>query len=733
MRHYNAAYPLKSQRERRKNERKNPKPWILPWLEDACARKNLLYHYFVKEPTTANKTVYDKMEAFCAKHVDLAKGKYYKKYFEEYKDNSRKQWEMINTLLNRRKKRVHIKKLIDKKGNIVDTPTAIANNFNNYFANIAANLKSNDRNIELPNKLHEQFLKHGERNELNLYTVRSKEVYDSINKFKNKATLDTKIGALKIANTSRKFTEVLAGVIDKSFREGVFPRQLKSARVVPVYKEGTKTDVENYRPISLLSSISKIYEKLMHNRVIKFLDENESLHDMQYGFRPGRSCEHALLKAQDELLDSLNKRQVSILLLIDFSKAFDMVEHDILIDKLHNYGIRGTTLQWFKSYLSDRTQFVTIDGVDSDIKHMEYGVPQGSILGPLLFIIYINDIPQISNIAKFILYADDANIIISGSNIAEANQRLISICDKLVEWVTINGLALNLKKTKYMIFSRQNSEKELPNPLIILGQKIEQEHEARFLGVIVDENFTWARHISSLRTKMARYIGIMYKLKHLLPLKTRIQIYHSFVQSHINYCSLVWGFCAKSHIETIFRAQKKGMRAVIPGYIQYRYMDGVTAGHTKPFFNNFGILTVQGVIVTNSLLFMHKQKHFPLALPRSVKLTIASNAPVPGSNHDTNLEWLSKYNNHVYRNSLFFKGPLLSVIPEFADLITPPNLLNFDCYKKDVKKLLLSTQAIGNDEWCANNFRLYNIPGLRKTPLRQAKIENVNYYQHQES
>ena len=174
-----------------------------------------------------------------------------------------------------------------------------------------------------------------------------------------------------------------------------------------------------------------------------------------------------------------------------------------------------------------------------------------------MFIIYINDIPHISNLAKFILYADDANIIISGSNIAEVNQRLIYLCEKLVEWITVNGLALNLKKTKYMIFSRQNSEKELPNPLIILGQKIEQEHEARFLGVIVDENFTWARHISSLRTKMARYIGIMYKLKHLLPLKTRIQIYHSFVQSHIIYCSLVWGFCAKSHIETIFGPRKK--------------------------------------------------------------------------------------------------------------------------------------------------------------------------------
>ena len=247
------------------------------------------------------------------------------------------------------------------------------------------------------------------------------DVSETINNLKNKATLDTKINALKIANSSREFTEILAISINKSFLEGLFPYQLKSARVVPIYKGGTKTDVENYRPISLLSSISKINEKLMHNRITNFLDRNGSLNDMQYGFRPGRCCEHALLKAQDLLLDSLNRQQVSLLLLIDFSKAFDMVEHDILLDKLNHYGIRGNILNWFKSYLSDRKQFVTIDGIDSGEKVMKYGVPQGSILGPLLFIIYINDLPHISEIAKFIMYADDANIIVTGSNIAEVH------------------------------------------------------------------------------------------------------------------------------------------------------------------------------------------------------------------------------------------------------------------------------------------------------------------------
>ena len=195
----------------------------------------------------------------------------------------------------------------------------------------------------------------------------------------------------------------------------------------------------------------------MHRRISEFMEANNSIFEMQYGFRTGRSCEHALLKAQSLLLDSLSKKEISLLLLIDFSKAFDMVEHTILIKKLEHYGIRGIALEWLKSYLGNREQFVTINGKNSTKKSLKFGVPQGSILGPLLFIIYINDIPLISKLAKFIMYADDANIIISGKNIDEINEKLINLSTGLLNWVDTNGLALNLKKTKYMIFSRQKS------------------------------------------------------------------------------------------------------------------------------------------------------------------------------------------------------------------------------------------------------------------------------------
>ena len=168
-----------------------------------------------------------------------------------------------------------------------------------------------------------------------------------------------------------------------------------------------------------------------------------------------------------------------------------------------------------------------------------------------------------------------------------------------------------------MIFAQTGNIK-LPQPLIITDTLIEHIHEARFLGVIMDDKLSWSHHIKSVESKMCRYVGIMYKIKKYLPLNARIQIYHSFVQSHINYCSLVWGFSSRSYIETIFSKQKKGLRAVIPGFINYKYRDGNIPGHTKAFFTEYKILTIQNIITLNALIFMHKINKYRSLLPLSI-------------------------------------------------------------------------------------------------------------------
>lgn len=343
--HYNTAFPLKSKRIRRQNERVNPKPWMLEWLEEAIARRDMFYHVYIKAPTDTNFRTYKKMKDFCEKHVNLAKDKYYKKYFDQHKSNSKKQWQMINTLLNRKSNRSGAIKLKDLHGNIISTNKDVSEKFNGYFSGIASNLKSeiSGRTVFDPGGFQE-FLQGPCTNTIDLKPTAADEVHRIINDFKNKSTLDTKVEALKIANNCFNFTNALAKVINSSFEQGLFPQALKLARVVPIYKTGSKTDVENYRPISLLSCFSKIYEKIMHNRIIDFLDTNGSLFESQYGFRPGRSCEHALLDAQNIILNSLSKNEVAMLLLIDFSKAFDLVDHKILLNKLNHYGIRGAYL-----------------------------------------------------------------------------------------------------------------------------------------------------------------------------------------------------------------------------------------------------------------------------------------------------------------------------------------------------------------------------------------------------
>ena len=442
------------------------------------------------------------------------------------------------------------------------------------------------------------------------------------------------------------------------------------------------------------------------------MDENKVLCDTQYGFRPGRSCEHALLNANNHILEALSKKQVALLLLIDFSKAFDVVEHSILLHKLQHYGVRGIAFKWIESYLNDRKQFVNINGTDSSQKPIEYGVPQGSVLGPLLFIIYINDLPNISKFAHFILYADDANIIVTGQNVHEVMLKVEQLCNDIVKWVDNNGLALNLKKTKYMVFSRQRIDTS--NIEIKINKvKIEEKNESRFLGVIMDNKLNWSQHIAAVRSKMSKYIGVMYKIKNRLPLQVRVQIFQSFVQSHLNYCSLVWGYAAKSHIESLFRKQKQGMRAIMPGYVNYWYNDGELPAHTKLSFKKHGILTVHSIIAMNTLVFLHKVSRFPNSLPTSIVKTIPCNAPNTGSSYDDCIEWSNKYNNIPYRTTIFHKGPLLAVSPDVADITSDPSTLSsINRYKKSTKRFLLDKQSSGDDDiW--PNFILYTIPGLR--------------------
>ena len=305
----------------------------------------------------------------------------------------------------------------------------------------------------------------------------------------------------------------------------------------------------------------------------------------------------------------------------------------------------------------------------------------------------------------------------------EINEQLAHLSVALLKWVKCNGLALNLRKTNYMIFARQKVQDA--RTLFIAGTLIQRKSEAKFLGVIVDDKLNWSQHVKCIKAKMSRYVGIMYKIKHFLPTQARLQIFHSFVQSHLNFCSLVWGFSTKSNIESLFASQKKGMRAAMSGYVNYFFKDGNLPTHTKPSFCKYGVLTVHGVIATNALIFMHKVENFHNLLPPSVRETIANNGPKRGSDHESCEEWLENFGNGVYNKSIFYKGPLMFIDSVCDQIMTPTSILSVKAFKTNVKRTILQLQSKGNsDEWQAGNFLLFNISGLRKsTRLRKMALE----------
>ena len=716
---YDQSYKISNNQSRRPNQRRNPKPWILPWLEDACSRKNNAYYKLQLNYNETNLALYTKLKKFCQRHVALAKAKYYKKYFKDHQENSAKQWKMINNMLNRGPTAKTDIRLKNEHGETISNSSEVSKIFNNYFSNIAAKLKLKSNSVA-GNPAHTNFLHNPAPSSMVIYPATEQEVLSKIKNLKNKATLDTKVSALKIASESPNFISIVTALVNLSFSQGQFPVELKLAKVVPIYKGGSKLEASNYRPISLLSCFSKIYEKLMHSRVLNFLNSNKSLFEGQYGFRPSRSCEHALLNAQHVILDALSKKQTALLLLIDFSKAFDMVDHDILLNKLNHYGIRGIAHDWFKSYLANRKQYVMVNGKKSDEQLMTFGVPQGSILGPLLFIIYINDLPGISKLATWVMYADDANIIVCGNNLEEVHQKIKTLADVLTKWVENNGLALNLQKTKYMIFTRKRHTAEQTNTrLTIRGINIERCAHTRFLGVLVDEKLTWGTHIAALKAKMAMFTGILFRLKSRLPLKVRLAIYHSFIQSRLNFCSLVWGFAANSHIESLFRKQKAGVRAVMPGKTVTRYSDGETPSHTKNFFSAQKILTVHNIIAKNSLTLLLNDKHGTGKVPSIVGEPFRGEAPHICSGGGGTTSWSEKYSNSFFHKSIFFKGPLLFKNIELLQPIT------FEMHSANnatrsfatlTKKILLAQQSKGHEqEWLPDNFSIYAMKGLRSS------------------
>ena len=322
------------------------------------------------------------------------------------------------------------------------------------------------------------------------------DIIDALKTGKSIGPNSIPIKLLKIL--SPRISAPLSLIINESFLSGVFPEKMQLAKVIPLFKKGCPMTVSNYRPISLLSVFSKISEKLMYKRLYNFLEFFKILYNLQFGFRASHSINHALISLTESIKNTLDDKKFGCAIFLDLQKAFDTVNHQILLNKLQHYGIRGTALQWLKSYLGCRSQYVSVNGHNSSHLSVSCGVPQGSVLGPLLFLLYINNLPNSSRKLSFYLFADDTNIYFESSSVKQLQKVVNKELKHVKKWLDANKLALNVSKTNFIIFhSPQNSLGETAT--IKFGKEhVKQTKYVKFLGLLLDENLNWKYHLSEL-------------------------------------------------------------------------------------------------------------------------------------------------------------------------------------------------------------------------------------------
>ena len=446
------------------------------------------------------------------------------------------------------------------------------------------------------NNKYQDYLKNPNQSSLYLNEIEPHEIEEIMMKLDIKKAID-------IYGISPKLVKISANVIsnplciifNKSFQEGMFPNMLKTANIFPIYKADSKLKACNYRPISILPILSKILEKLMHQRIIKFITKHKILYEHQFGFQKGKSTEHAILDVYNKIIESIQENKVPTCVFLDFAKAFDTVNHDILIAKLHHYGIRGLPQQWLKSYLENRKQCVQIGMAHSNFETVQCGVPQGSVLGPLLFLIYINDIHTSAKEVIFHLFADDTCIFFSHKDLNVIESTLNNALGKISNWLIANKLSLNVDKSNLVIFSLNKSPHQHDIKIHINNELLEPKDYAKYLGLSIDSKLTWRNHIDNVNNKLVKGVGILSKLRYYVNEKTLITLYNAFIQPHINYGICAWGSAAKSNVNKIDNSSKKAVRIM---NFKNKYDD------TLNLYKEMGILTVNLSIKFNNTKFI---------------------------------------------------------------------------------------------------------------------------------
>ena len=550
---YNACFPY---RRISKRYYKN-KPWLSTALKESIKIKNKLYVKSKRSGNSEKVSYYKKYINKLNQLIRSAERKHFHDVLLEHKSNLKKSWQVIKTVINKRKY-TPVNTKFKVNGATTNDGNVIANRFNSFFVNVGTVLA---KSISPTDKNPVDYIQQDMISNLYFDPVTEQEIYKITDKFKDSAAGWDDLKSTMIKHIKESITTPLVHICNRSFETGIFPSELKIANVVPIYKSGDEMVFSNYRPVSVLPVFSKLLERLVYNRLISHINDNKLLYEYQFGFQKGKSTYLAIMMLVDKITEALDQGECVVGVFLDFSKAFDTVDHNILLQKLHKYGICGVELLWFEDYLSNRMQYVTYNNHKSSREKINCGVPQGSILGPILFLLYINDLASVSEFCFSVLFADDTNMFITGKDMNVLCRQLNEDLRNIQEWLQCNKLSLNVLKTHYMVFTPKN--KVIGDIEVnIHDVQIQRAYTTKFLGVQIDSKLTWKMHIEYTCKKLSKCVGILCKARKKLYKSTLISLYYSFAYPYFIYCNHVWGTNYPSCLERIYLIQKQLIRII---------------------------------------------------------------------------------------------------------------------------------------------------------------------------
>ena len=573
--------------------------WITPGIIKSIKFRDKMYLKKKRSPQNspefhALKTNLSTYNKILKKAIHNAKNNYHANLFKQHQNNPKETWKHLNTLLNRKYHDTPIEKII-VDGRSIDTPTEICNSFNDFFSEIghstAASIPNTDTDFQT-------YLKPATLPTFNFHLIDNVEIDKIISSLKSKhSTGQDNISTILIKSLKPELIAPITLIVNQMLTTSIFPNSLKIAKVKPLYKKGDANSRDNYRPISLLPSISKILEKIILIQLDEHFTHNNIYFSSQYGFQKKKSTEHALLELTDRILHQMDMNNSPLTIFLDLSKAFDTLNHEILIAKLKHYGLNNSALQLCKNYLTSRKQYTQIQDAQSSQIGINIGVPQGSILGPFLFLVFVNDLPNCSDSFNFITYADDTTLISTiNHQFVDDTNSLNTELNNVYKWLCTNKLSLNISKTKSLIF--HTPHRQITPPVITINNThVENVDTFNFLGITLDKHMTWKPHTNKVLKKIAQITGALNNLKHMIPLSAKMHIYNALIVPHLNYGVLAWGF--SPHTNSILKIQKKALRAII----NTKYN-----AHTDPIFKELGLLNVQDSRQLFEVKFFHKLK-----------------------------------------------------------------------------------------------------------------------------